>query len=74
MISEMGRAKNLFTSHVTRKRRTLILQRQFAECPYCERRPSPRCCRSVGLLERLQLQIESGHSMLFEIRKPECVL
>jgi hypothetical protein len=33
-----------------------------------------RCCRSVGLLERLQLQVESGHSMLFEIRKPECVL
>lgn len=33
-----------------------------------------RSCRSVGLLERLQVQFESGHSMLFEIRKPECVL
>lgn len=36
--------------------------------------PSTRSCRSVGLLERLQLQVESRQSMLFEIRKPECVL
>jgi hypothetical protein len=32
-LRDRGRAKNLFTSHVARKRRTLILQRQFAECP-----------------------------------------
>jgi hypothetical protein len=40
----------------------------------CNFRSRTRSCRSVGLLERLQLQVESGHSMLFEIRKPECVL